>query len=189
MGVVSIPSNLTPDGFTRIVGLDYAHGTNLYSAMCQFLSADIDTSLNNVKSESTAIQDFQGKQNTMILIEELPKELTYSNTALNFLQNYKVSGAEEIYWYIPALGELKSLLDYKSVINLTLTKLQSVYPSIVSKLTQEYPSASSNFSMNCWSSTEYNNEYVWILYGVDDIFRRYYKTTTFAVRPFAQLDF
>ena len=122
-----------------------------------------------ISGYNNVLADFDGKGNTDVLVA-----LGSDYLAANAARNYKATGAEEIEWYLPAMGELGYMLPRFNKIQAALTKVSA------SEL---------NKYKYYWSSSEYapDNVYSTNPY-VGDVYHNG-KGYTNSVRPFAQLDF
>lgn len=122
-----------------------------------------------ISGYNNALADFNGKGNTDVLVA-----LGTGYYAANAARNYKAAGAEEIEWYLPAMGELGYLEVRFKKINEALTQVGAT------QLTFTY----------YWSSTEKDHLYAFYLdNSLDLVSYNYDKGNKKAVRPFAQLDF
>ena len=106
---------------------------------------DVPT-LSNITSFSTAIADWQGKNNTRLVLEYCEAN-SYTCQAFEYVNSYKTEGTKAGDWYLPALGELKVIYENMSVLNTALGKIGGK---------QLLPSPH-------WSSSEYDNNFVWRL--------------------------
>ena len=78
--------------------------------------------INNISSSSAATGDWQGKNNTKLVLEYC-KDNGYSCPAFEYVNNYKTEGTKEGDWYLPAMGELNAIYSNKSVLNTALSKI------------------------------------------------------------------
>ena len=118
---------------------------------------------------NNALADFNGKGNTDVLVG-----LGTGYYAANAARNYTAAGAEEIEWYLPAMGELGYMMVRFNKIQAALTKV----------------SAPQLDSIHYWSSSEYSSLYAYGVYaGNGEV--NYYDSEydDLSVRPFAMLDF
>ena len=116
-----------------------------------------------------ALSDFNGKGNT----DKLYASGSLYPAAIS-ARNYKVTGAEDIEWYLPAAGELGYLL----------SRFNKVASSILKA------GGSQLNSYGFWSSTENSDTYAYIVdfyYGKVNKYNKGY--SDYYVYPFAQLDF
>ena len=122
-----------------------------------------------ISGYNNALADFNGKRNTDVLVG-----LGTGYTAANAARNYKATGAQEIEWYLPSIGELGYVMVRFNKIQAALTKLGSTRASQL-----DIP--------DFWSSTEAPSGDVFIvnMYG-GDIYSDV-KDFDFCVRPFALL--
>ena len=121
-----------------------------------------------ISGYNNALADFDGKGNTDVLVG-----LGANYVAANAARNYKVAGAEEIEWYLPAAGELGYLMVRFGEIANALYAVRD---------------SSSLYHHNYWSSSEYSSDsaycvetYRGYVGGNDKSFNSY-------VRPFAIID-
>jgi hypothetical protein len=122
-----------------------------------------------ISGYNNALSDFDGKGNTDVLVA-----LGTGYYAANAARNYKAAGAEEIEWYLPAMGELGYMLPRFNVIETALASVST------SKL---------DSSITFWSSTEFSSVYAYM--ARSDNGQIYYnsRANNASVRPFAMLDF
>ena len=124
-----------------------------------------------ISGKNNALSDFNGKGNTDVLVA-----LGSDYIAANAARNYKAAGAEEIEWYLPAMGELGYLMVRYNKIQDALAKVNA------SKLRD-----GTGFGYK--SSSEYSSKRAYSLHTSDgNIFNEPKNTATY-VRPFAMLDF
>ena len=88
-----------------------------------------------ISGKKNALADFDGKGNTDVLVA-----LGSDYVAANAARNYKAAGAEEIEWYLPAIGELVYIISRFNKIQAALMKVNA------SQLDD---------SNSYWSSSEY----------------------------------
>ena len=122
--------------------------------------------LSNITSSSAVTADWQGKNNTRVVLEYC-KTNGKSCPAFEYVNSYKTEGTQAGDWYLPALGELNAIYGNKDVLNITLGKIGGT------KLGTNY----------YWSSSEFSGYYAWVLdfsYGSAD---SGYKYTDGYVRP------
>ena len=118
---------------------------------------------------NNVLADFDGKGNTDVLVS-----LGTGYTSANAARNYKATGAEEIEWYLPSMGELGYMLPRFNKIQAALTKVNA------SQLD------GSNYY---WSSSENSSDSAYIVGTGDGIVGFGYKDNSLYVRPFTMLDF
>lgn len=121
-----------------------------------------------ISGYNNALADFDGKGNTDILVA-----LGADYMAANAARNYKAEGAEEITWYLPAMGEL----GYSEVRRKKISEALAILG--VAQFENGF----------YWSSTEYSYSQVYYLETYWDAVSKIDKGTAAYVRPFAQLDF
>ena len=122
--------------------------------------------LSNIELSSTAIADWQGKNNTREVLEYCKAD-GKSCPAFEYVNSYKTEGTNAGDWYLPAMGELNAIYDNKDVLNIALGKIGGT------KLDGSY-----------WASTEYSDEYAWKLSFGDGDVSQYYKPHRYVyVRP------
>ena len=101
---------------------------------------DVPT-LSNYGSSSAVTADWQGKNNTRLVLEYC-KTNGKSCPAFEYVNSYKTEGTLAGDWYLPALGELNAIYQNKDVLNTALGKIGGT------KLSTSYH----------WSSSEGSNE-------------------------------
>ena len=82
---------------------------------------DVPT-LSNYGSPSAATADWQGKNNTRLVLEYC-KTNGKSCPAFEYVNSYKTEGTLAGDWYLPAAGELKAIYGNKDVLNIALGKI------------------------------------------------------------------
>ena len=102
--------------------------------------------LSNITSSSAVTADWQGKNNTRVVLEYC-KTNGKSCPAFEYVNSYKTEGTQAGDWYLPALGELNAIYGNKDVLKITLGKIGGT------KLGTNY----------YWSSSEYSGSYAWYL--------------------------
>ena len=113
--------------------------------------------LSNITSSSAVIADWQGKNNTRVVLEYC-KAKGRNCPAFRYVNSYKTEGTIAGDWYLPAFGELNAIYGNKDVLNIALGKIGGT------KLgTDMY-----------WSSSEYSDGYAWILKFSDGGVSNYY---------------
>ena len=100
--------------------------------------------LSNITSSSAVTADWQGKNNTRVVLEYC-KTNGKSCPAFEYVNSYKTEGTQAGDWYLPALGELNAIYGNKDVLNITLGKIGGT--ELISNL--------------YLSSSEYDNGYAW----------------------------
>ena len=123
--------------------------------------------LNNITSSSAVIADWQGKNNTRVVLEYCKAKKGYSCSAFEYVNSYKTDGTKAGDWYLPAMGELNAIYGNRGVLNITLGKIGGT------KLDTGY---------HC-SSSEYFRNDAWALYLGDGGVKDFYKDSNFYVRP------
>ena len=76
----------------------------------------------SITSESEATADWQGKNNTRVVLEYC-KANGKSCPAFEYVNSYKTEGTQAGDWYLPAAGELNAIYGNKDVLNITLGKI------------------------------------------------------------------
>ena len=101
--------------------------------------------LPNIASGSEAAADWQGKNNTRLVLEycEMKGE---SCPAFEYVNSYKTEGTLAGDWYLPAAGELFAIYGHMGVLNTALGKIGGTKLS-----TRDY-----------WSSSEYSYYNAWL---------------------------
>ena len=104
---------------------------------------DVPT-LSNYGSPSAATADWQGKNNTRLVLEYC-KTNGKSCPAFEYVNSYKTEGTLAGDWYLPAAGELNAIYQNKDVLNTALGTIGGT------KLgTDWYWSSSENSNYNAW---------------------------------------
>lgn len=121
-----------------------------------------------ISGYNNVLADFDGKGNTDVLVG-----LGADYVAANAARNYKVTGAEEIEWYLPAAGELGYMLPRFNKIQAALAKVNS--PQL-------------DGSDGYWSSSEYSSNYACRVNTYSGSVSNNIKDAINYVRPFAIID-
>ena len=82
---------------------------------------DVPT-LSNYDSTSAIIADWQGKNNTRLVLEYC-KTNGKSCPAFEYVNSYKTEGTLAGDWYLPALGELNAIYGNRDALNMALGKI------------------------------------------------------------------
>ena len=106
--------------------------------------------LSNIRSSSAVTADWQGKNNTRVVLEYC-KANGYSCPAFEYVNSYKTEGTQAGDWYLPAMGELNAIYGNKDVLNIALGKIGGT------KLNTNY----------YWSSSELSYSNAWYLWFSD----------------------
>ena len=100
--------------------------------------------LSNITSSSAVTADWQGKNNTRVVLEYC-KANGKSCPAFEYVNSYKTEGTIAGDWYLPAMGELNAIYGNKDVLNRALGKIGGT------KLgTDWYWSSSEKSTGNAW---------------------------------------
>ena len=105
---------------------------------------DVPT-LSNYSSPSEVIADWQGKNNTRLVLEYC-KANGKSCPAFEYVNSYKTEGTLAGDWYLPAAGELNAIYGNMGVLNTALGKIGGT------KLPLNWH----------WSSSESSSHYAWM---------------------------
>lgn len=153
-------SNKTPIGVVFDCNRQLAVALNSSSYKEAWATEQFDIpNLKNYDSDSAeAKTDFQGKENSKI-ITEYCKSKGINCPAFEYVNSYKTEGTSAGDWYLPSMGELNVLYNYKGVLNVALQNIGGA------ELSVEY-----------WSSTEANANSAWTLNFRDYNSGAYYKT-------------
>ena len=100
-------------------------------------------SLPNITTDSAAIKDWQGKNNTRLVLEHCKTNVRCP--AFEYVNSYKTEGTLAGDWYLPAAGELHAIYQNKDVLNMALGTIGGT------KLPEE----------RHWSSSETSRRYAW----------------------------
>ena len=124
-------------------------------------------SLPNIIKDSAAIADWQGKNNTRLVLEYC-KTNGKSCPAFEYVNSYKTEGTKAGDWYLPAMGELNAIYQNKDFLDTALRKIGGT------KLPTDYHLSSSESSYaSAWSQN--------ISHG--GIYDYYIKAASYYVRP------
>ena len=80
---------------------------------------DVPT-LSNYSSPSAATADWQGKNNTRLVLEYCKTNVRRACPAVEYVNSYKTEGTQAGDWYVPAMGELNAIYQNKDVLNMAL---------------------------------------------------------------------
>ncbi len=136
---------------------------------------DVDT-LTNITSEANAKADYDGKNNTAILVAfQTTEGLTSSNSAAIYCNEYEPTGMESSkgQWYLPAAGEL---YDY---VYGNYTILRNIYKTHLGY---------NNFEYVFWSSSEKSDSNAWAVATQDNLMGGVYKFNTTSVSCFLAIN-
>ena len=97
---------------------------------------------------SVAKRDYNGKANTLAILETFPSDTTSNNAAV-FCNSYSTAGTSAGAWYLPALGEV---YDY---IYTNYAKVKAGWDKVGTTISDSY----------FWSSPEYISTYAWNVYS------------------------
>ena len=102
--------------------------------------------LADYSSSSEITADWQGKNNTRLVLEYCTTQFGWSCYAFEYVDGYKTDGTGYGEWYLPAMGELNAIYDSMEVLNTALEKVGGI------KLpTDDYHwSSTENSSYNAW---------------------------------------
>ena len=136
---------------------------------------DVDT-LTNITSTANAKADYNGKDNTALLVAfQTTEGKTASNSAAIYCNELAPTGMESSkgQWYLPAAGELYSYVygNYNSKLKATATKLGW------------------DIAYAFWSSSEYSSRFAWYVRSLDgSMGDRYEKNYTRSVSCFLAIN-
>ena len=123
-------------------------------------------------SGGNALSDFNGYNNNINIFSDV-----YNGSAIEKARNYKVEGAEEIEWYLPAAGEVGYLIARLKAIQTSITKLEGTQIIDSGNVAYWTSTESSKTSAVFWNPT------------IGAINKGGGKSNNYSVRPFAMLDF
>ena len=129
---------------------------------------DVPT-LPDYSSPSEATADWQGKNNTRLVLEYCRMK-ERGCPAFEYVNSYKTEGTKAGDWYLPAMGELNAIRGNKDVLNIALGKIGGT------KLRTDW----------YWSSSEYSGNFAWMLCfgnGSVDYYDKNYGYNNDYVRP------
>ena len=113
---------------------------------------DVPT-LSNYSSSSAALADWQGKNNTRLVLEYC-KTNGKSCPAFEYVNSYKTEGTLAGDWYLPAAGELNAIYGNMGVLNTVLGKIGGA------KLPTSYHWSSSKSPHHDGWSQDFNNGHI-----------------------------
>ena len=120
---------------------------------------------------AVAKQDFNGKANTLAIVETFTSGTVDNNAAIN-CNSYSTDGTNAGDWYLPAAGEIYSYVyENYSKINATMTKLSWTFGS-----------------RYFWSSSEYSSYGAWGVYSNMGLMSSSDKNVTNSVSCFLEID-
>ena len=126
---------------------------------------DVD-GLTNYSDFSQAVTDFNGENNTAIIREAASGEDASNNAAYYcYNQTVSVDGRGTVHGYLPALGELQTAYNNKSLVDSAMSLIGGIAMP----------------TYRLWSSTEYSSNHAWYLnwnggymdHGIKDVTERY----------------
>ena len=129
---------------------------------------DVPT-LSNYSSSSAVTADWQGKNNTRLVLEYCQTN-GKSCPAFEYVTSYKTEGTLAGDWYLPAAGELNAIYGNMGVLNTALGKIGGT----------KLPSSSSSYH---WSSSGGSNAYAWGQHFFNGNIPYYSKHDSNYVRP------
>ena len=123
-------------------------------------STDV-SGITNITSLATAKTDYNGKANTLAILEAYPSDTTSNNAAV-FCYNYAPVGLESSknQWYLPAMGEL---YDY---IYSQYSTVKAGWDKVGTTISDSY----------FWSSSEYSISGAWLVNSSNGNVPSYYKS-------------
>ena len=125
----------------------------------------IDVSgVTNYDTSSEAKTDYNGKANTLAILETFPSDTTSNNAAV-YCNSYSTEGTNAGNWYLPALGEV---YDY---IYTNYTKVKAGWDKVGTTISSSY----------FWSSSVYNNYGAWGVNSSSGYVNYYGKDNTISV--------
>ena len=143
----NVVASKTPIGVIFDITNKLAIGLNQSSFELKWSTTRFDVpGLSNITSSSAVTADWQGKNNTRVVLEYC-KAKGKSCPAFEYVNSYKTEGTIAGDWYLPAMGELNAIYGNKAVLNIALGKIGGT------KLGTDY----------YWSSSEYSINYAWYL--------------------------
>ena len=122
--------------------------------------------LSNITSPSAVTADWQGKNNTRVVLEYC-KANGKNCQAFEYVNSYKTEGTQAGDWYLPSMGELNAIHDNMDVLNNALGKI----------------AATKLGANDYWSSSEDSYRYGWTLYFYNGGVYRNSKKEHYYVRP------
>lgn len=146
IAVCVAPASEFDDNKARFASLKFAHNG---SSWCISAVSYEDTPLKNISSDEYVKTDYNGSENTDILIDFGGNQ--YSAAYLCKIYN---PGAYYNEWYLPACGELYYMYTNYDKISDTIDKIYAKDQSLVDDI----------YSHTYWSSSEYSQIEAWCVY-------------------------
>ena len=149
------------------IGVVFDHANRLAMALdteekaWSFDVFDVPT-LPDIASESVAVADWQGKNNTRLVLEYC-KTNGKSCPAFEYVNSYKTEGTLAGDWYLPAMGELNAIYGNRDALYTALGKIGET-----KLLTGYYFSSSESFYGGAWSQNFSNGNIYDGFYGNKD---------------------
>ena len=106
-------------------------------------STDV-SGITNITSSATAKTDYNGKANTLAILEAYPSDTTSNNAAV-YCNSYTTEGTSAGDWYLPAMGELYNY------IYLNYAKIKAGWDKVGTTISDGW----------FWSSSEYSYTSAW----------------------------
>ncbi len=122
--------------------------------------------LSDISSSSVAKTDWQGKNNTRVVLEYC-KAKGESCPAFEYVNSYMTEGTQAGDWYLPAMGELNAIRDNRDMLDITLGKIGGT------KLSPN----------DYWSSSQFYTKEAWKLGFYSGNATYEYKDYAYDVRP------
>ncbi len=126
--------------------------------------------ITETKDSAVAEQDFNGKANTLAIVETFTSD-TVNNNAAIYCNSYTTDSTNAGDWYLPAAGELNSYVsgNYYQGLEATATKLGW------------------DIDLNLWSSSERSGSHAWRVYSVNGSMNYNGKPLNYSVSCFLAL--
>ena len=111
----------------------------------RWASSSVDVSgITETTDSSVAKTDYNGKANTLAILETFPSDTTSNNAAV-YCNSYTTEGTSAGDWYLPAMGELYNY------IYLNYAKIKAGWDKVGTTISNSY----------FWSSSEYGDYNAW----------------------------
>ena len=129
--------------------------------------------ITDTKDLSVAITDFNGKTNTLAMLDVFTNDTVDDNTAV-YCNSYTTEGTNAGDWYLPAAGELYSYVygNYSKLLDTWKNKL----------------AWNTSFSYDFWSSSEKSANDAWVVRSSNGYMINYYKNYNYSVSCFLAIN-
>ena len=159
----------------RIVALSdiNSSGSATSTSMKWMTSSSNVSGLTDITNSTTAGNDMTGKANTDAIVTKTTAMAALATRKYAPSACATASACGKNQWYLPSLGEMKSMYNNKSTLTTAISNAGGT---------------ALGSSYYYWTSTEYGSSYAWRLYWSSGATAKQSKTTAYYVRPSLRLD-